>query len=111
MRRTWGRCPYCGESVIVEVTEREPGKIVEHSCEARSCEYPGCLVTELKEEMVQLAGSEWHCPGHGLLLAARHLVALYRAESDADWTVISEIIGETLPDIVVKVEAQEGRKT
>jgi len=109
MRRTWGRCPHCGESVIVEVTEREPGKIVEHSCEARSCEYAGCLVTELKEEMVQLAGGEWHCPSHGLLLAARHLVALYRAESDAEWTAISEIIGETLPDIVVKVETQEGR--
>ena len=82
MRRTWGRCPYCGESVIVEVTEREPGKIVEHSCEARSCEYPSCLVTELKEEMVQLADGKWHCPSHGLLLAARHLVALYRAEMD-----------------------------
>jgi hypothetical protein len=34
-----------------------------------------------------------------------------RHASDADWTAISEIIGETLPDIVVKVEAQEGRKT
>ena len=111
MRRTWGRCPYCGESVIVEVTEREPGKIVEHSCEARSCEYAGCLVTKLKEEMVQLAGGEWHCPSHGLLLAARHLVALYRAERDADWTAISEIIGETLPDIVLKVGAQKARKT
>jgi hypothetical protein len=69
------------------------------------------LVTELKEEMVQLAGGEWHCPGHGLLLLARHLVALYRAESDAGWPAISNIIGQTLPEILVKVESQEGRKT
>lgn len=33
MRRTWGRCPHCGESVMVEVTAAEPGKILEHDCE------------------------------------------------------------------------------
>jgi hypothetical protein len=30
-----------------------------------------------------------------------------RAEGDADWTAISEIIGETLPDLLTKAEAPE----
>ena len=58
-------------------------------------------------EMVQLAGGEWHCPIHGLLLAAKDLVLLYRVQGEADWTAISEIIGETLPDLVAKAEARE----
>jgi hypothetical protein len=111
MRRRWGRCPRCGESVMVEVTAEEPGKVLEHGCEARACEYPGCAVNSLKEEMVQFASDEWYCPDHGLFLAAKDLVSLYRAEGDADWTAISEIIGETLPGVVAKVEVQHGRKT
>ncbi len=82
MQRTQGRCPECGESVIVEVTEGEPGKVMEHGCEARACEYPDCSVIALKEEMVQFAGGEWYCLGHGLL-----------------------------PDVVAKGEARERRKT
>ena len=111
MRRTRGRCPECGESVIVEVTEGEPGNVMEHGCQARACEYADCSVTALTEEMVQLAGGEWYCPSHGLLLAAKDLVLLYRVEGPADWTAISEIIAETLPDLVAKAEAREGRET
>lgn len=110
MQRTQGRCPDCGESVIVEATEGEPGQVMEHGCEARACEYPGCSVTALREEMVEFTGGEWHCPGHGLLLTAKDLVLLYRVEGEADWTAISEIIGEALPDIVAKLEARERRE-
>jgi hypothetical protein len=95
---------------MVEVTADEPGKILEHGCDARACEYPGCAVNSLQEGMVQFAGGKWYCPDHGLLLAAKDLVSLYRAEGDADWTAISEIIGETLPDVLVKAEAQEARR-
>jgi hypothetical protein len=61
-------------------------------------------------EMVQVGSGAWYCPEHGLLLAAKELVSLYRAEGNADWTAISEIIGETLPGVVAKVEVQNGRK-
>ncbi len=96
---------------MVEVTEGEPGKIMEHGCDARACGYPDCSVIELEKEMVQFAGGEWYCPSHGLLLAAKDLVTLYRVEGEADWTAISEIIAETLPDVVAKAEAREGRQT
>ena len=86
MQQTQGRCPECGESVVVEVREGEPGKITEHGCEARACEYPSCSVIALKGEMVQLAGGEWHCPNHGLLAAAKDLVLLYRVEGYAPST-------------------------
>ena len=105
MRWTQGRCPHCGESVIVEVTRGKPGAIMEHGCEARACECQGCSVTALMEEMVQFAGGEWYCPAHGLLLAAKDLVSLYRAEGDADWTAMCEIIGGILPGAVTKTEA------
>jgi hypothetical protein len=59
------------------------------------------------EEMARFPAGEWYCPSHGLLLAARDLVALYRAEGDADWTAICEIIAELLPDLVAKAEARE----
>ena len=97
--------------MTVEVTEGEAGKVMEHGCEARACEYPDCSVIALKGEMVQFAGGEWYCPGHGLLLTAKDLVTLYRVEGEADWTAISEIIGETLPDVVAKAEARELRET
>jgi len=60
--------------------------------------------------MVQFASGEWYCPNHGLLLTAKDLVSLYRAEDDADWTAISKIIGEELPDLVARTEAREQRK-
>jgi hypothetical protein len=62
------------------------------------------------DEMVQFATGEWYCPHHGLLLAARDLVSLYRVEGDADWTTISEIIAELLPELVAKVEARDRGK-
>jgi hypothetical protein len=58
----------------------------------------------MADRMVRHESGAWHCPVHALLLAARHLVSLYRAEGEADWTAICEIIGETLPDIVAKTE-------
>ncbi len=111
MSHTQGRCPDCGESVMVETTEGEPGKVMEHGCASRACEYPGCSVSALKGEMVEFDAGEWFCPGHGLLLAAKDLVLLYRVEGEADWTAISEIISETLPDLVAKAEAREPRET
>lgn len=100
-----GRCPDCGEWVEIILCEGKPAEIPPHGCRARTCEYPGCRVTRLTEEMVQGASGVWQCPNHALLLAARDLVSLYQCEGEADWTAISEIIGEQLPEIVKKVEA------
>ena len=57
--------------------------------------------------MVQSPSGPWYC--HALLLAARELVALYRAEGEADWTAISEIIGETLPEIIAAADREADR--
>ena len=111
MQQTLGRCPDCGESVSVELREGQSGEILEHGCQARACEYPACSVTALRDEMVQFAPGEWFCPGHGLLVVTKDLVSLYQAEGEADWTVISEIIGEMLPEVVTKAEARERRAT
>jgi hypothetical protein len=111
MQQTLGRCPDCGESVTVELREGQLGEILEHGCQARACEYPACSVTALRDEMVQFASGEWFCPGHGLLVATKDLVSLYQAEGEPDWTAISEIIGEMLPDVVAKAEARERRAT
>ena len=106
-RQTWGRCPDCGVAVLVTLVRRKPGEIAWHVCGARYCEYERCRVKALMDEMVQFATGEWYCPHHGLLLAARDLVSLYRVEGDADWTAICEIIAELLPELVAKVEARE----
>ena len=50
--------------------------------------------------------------GHGTARATgsssrRALVALYRAEGEADWSAISEMIGETLPEILRRIDARE----
>jgi hypothetical protein len=74
-------------------------------CATRACEQPGCDIRRLPEAMVRVATGAWFCPSHALLLAARDLVALYRADGDADWTAISEIIAEVLPEIVTKLES------
>ena len=109
MPQASGRCPDCGESVTVELRKRQPGLILEHGCQARACGYPACSVTALRDEMVQFASGEWFCPGHGLLTLSKELVCLYQAEGDADWTAISEIIGDVLPDVVAKAEARQRR--
>ena len=106
-RQTQGRCPDCGAPVLVTLTRGRPGEIAAHACRARYCEYERCRVKALMDEMVQFATGEWYCPHHGLLLAARDLVSLYRVEGDADWTAICEIIAELLPELVAKVEARE----
>ncbi len=108
MPRTQGRCPHCGESVMVEVTKGQQGEILEHRCQARACAYSGCRVLTLRDEMVRFAPGKWYCPSHGLLVLAKDLVSLYRVEGDVDWTAISEILGEGLPDIVAKAEARTG---
>ncbi len=106
-RQTQGRCPDCGALVLVTITPGRPAEIPPHPCDARACEYGGCRVRALMDEMVQFPAGEWYCPSHGLLLAARDLVSLYRVEGDADWTAICEIIAELLPALVTKVEARE----
>jgi hypothetical protein len=60
--------------------------------------------------MVQAGSGEWYCPAHGLLAAARELVSLSRVEGEADWTAISEIIGDALPELVAKADARESRE-
>jgi len=54
--------------------------------------------------MIRFQSGEWYCPGHALLLVARELVALHRARGEANWTAISEILGETLPAVIAKLE-------
>ena len=99
-----GRCPECGEVVTVEITTGKPGRVVPHGCRSRACEYPGCRVEGLMEYMVHVASGEWYCPAHGLLVAAKELVTLYRVAGDADWTAIGAILGDTLPDLITKAE-------
>src|SRR5437016_4198861 len=51
----------------------------------------------------------WFCPPHALLNIAKTLLTLYRAQGDADWSQICELIAETLPGVVAKAEAADGR--
>ena len=95
---------------MVELTKGKPGRVIPHECRGRTCEYSGCRVKGLMEEMVRVASGEWYCSGHGLVLAAKELVFLYRVKGDADWTAISEIIGETLPELIAKAEVREKGK-
>lgn len=106
--RAWGRCPDCGEAVEVETRLHEPARVLPHGCPARVCEYPDCRIIALPEGMVQFADGPWYCPSHALLLAAKTLVLLYRVEGDADWSSICELIAETLPDVIRKVEEPRG---
>ena len=108
-KRGRGRCPECGEVVMVELTKGKPGRVMPHECRSRACEYPVCRVKGLMEEMVRVASGEWYCPGHGLLVAAKELVSLYRVKGDGNWTAMCEIIVETLPDLIIKAEVCEGR--
>jgi hypothetical protein len=57
------------------------------------------------DEMVQFGFGAWYCPEHGLLIAAKDPVALYRVEGEADWTAIREIIINILPELMAKAEA------
>jgi hypothetical protein len=109
-RQTQGRCPDCGAPMLVTITRGRPAEIPPHACGARSCEYEGCRVGALMEEMVQFPAGESYCASHGLLLAARDLVALYRVEGEADWTAICEIIAELLPELLAKAEMRDRRR-
>jgi hypothetical protein len=71
-------------------------------CPVRACEYPGCRLTGLRGQMVQLDREAWYCPAHGLLVAASQLVVLHRSTSDTHGTAIREILDETLPGVVFK---------
>jgi hypothetical protein len=104
---SWGRCPDCGAAVEVEIRKPLPGRILPHGCPARACEYPACRVIELQERMFRYDDGTWYCPRHGLVVAARALVAVYRAEGDADWSAISAMIEETLPEILRRIDASE----
>ena len=104
--KRWGRCPDCGESVLVTMNPGMPGAVALHACRSRLCQQPGCAVRGLPETMFRVESGEWYCPNHALRLAARDLVALYRAEGAADWTAISEIIAEVLPAIIVKLDVR-----
>jgi len=73
----------------------------------RACEYAQCQMERLPERMIRSPSGAWYCPDHALLLVARHLVALYRVDGDADWEAISEVIAEGLPDILAKIDADE----
>ena len=107
--RAMGRCRDCGAAVEVETRMHEPARVLPHGCPARVCEYPGCRVTELQDGMVQADDGAWFCPRHALLNIARTLLTLYRVQGDADWSQICELIAETLPDVIAKVEAADGR--
>ena len=108
-RRAVGRCRDCGAAVEVETRMHEPARVLPHGCPARVCEYPRCRVTELHDRMVQTDDSAWFCPRHALLSIARTLLTLYRTPGDADWSKIRELIAETLPDVIAKAEAADGR--
>ncbi len=103
----WGRCSDCGAAVEVEVRKPLPGRVLPHGCPARACEYPACRVVELQERMFRYDDGTWCCPRHGLVVAARALVSLYRAEGEADWSAMSELIGETLPEILRRIDLTE----
>jgi len=104
-REVIGRCPDCGAAVAIVIRPGLPSDIAPHGCPTRACEYPRCRVTRLMNEMVQVHAGTWHCPVHGLLLFAKHLVALYWNAGEADWARIAEIIGEIIPDLINKIEA------
>ena len=106
---TQGRCPDCGEVVLIEQTPGTPATIPPHQCASRACEYERCRVRALTEEMVQFGSGAWYCPEHGLLLAAKDLVSHYRVAGEADWSAICEIITDILPELVAKVEARSRR--
>jgi hypothetical protein len=99
-KETYGRCPDCGESVLVTLNRGRPGTVALHGCRIRLCEEPDCAVKGFPERMFQVESGSWYCAAHALRLAARDLVALYRVKGEADWTAISEIIGEVLPRIL-----------
>jgi hypothetical protein len=75
----------------------------------RACEYPRCRVTGLIEQMARFPSGEWYCPDHGLLLAAKDLVALYPVRADHGGAIF-EILTELLPSLVTKSEAREERR-
>jgi hypothetical protein len=63
-------------------------------------------VIGLQDEMTRLGDQAWYCPSHALVLVAEDLVGLYRTRGDADWTLISEILGETLPGLLLKAKTR-----
>ena len=105
-KQTEGRCPDCGELVLVEVRRGRPAEVPPHGCRSRACEYPGCRIKGFMDEMAQLGSGEWYCPVHGLLATAKNLVSLFGPQGEADWVAIAKIIGKILPDIIAKIESR-----
>ena len=60
------------------------------------------------DPLVRFDDGAWYCPDHALLVTAKTLVTLYGVEGDADWSTICELIAETLPDVIRKVEEPKG---
>jgi len=54
--------------------------------------------------MVRFRSGEWYCPRHALLLVARELGALHRAREEANWSAIREMLGETVQEVIAKIE-------
>jgi len=96
--KTLGRCPHCGKSTPVLCVPGQPGEVLEHDCDARACETPGCLVVRLPDEMIQFPTGEWYCPSHALLTAAQALVDLHATRTSH--AEIVEILEDVLPGIL-----------
>src|SRR6266851_9696405 len=92
-----------GSSPALSFVNRCPARVMPHRCPARACEYPECRVVELQDRMFRYDDGTWYCPRHGLIVATRALVALYRVEGEADWSVLSEVIEEALPEILRRI--------
>jgi hypothetical protein len=61
-------------------------------------------VIGLQDEMTRLEDQAWYCSPHALVVVAEDLVGLYRSRGDANWTLITEILGETLPGLLLKAK-------
>jgi hypothetical protein len=101
--KTLGRCPDCGHSAPILAVDGEPTQILEHGCQARACECPGCLVIRPPEDMIRFPAGSWYCPAHALLTVGRELVALHR--TGADEASFVQLLEKTLPTVLDRFPA------
>jgi hypothetical protein len=95
--KTLGRCPDCGKPAPKIAIPGRATEILEHACDARACETPGCLVARLPDDMVQFPAGAWYCPSHGLLQVLHELLALYRGNR-AD--LMAPLFEDTVPTVL-----------
>ncbi len=105
--RTLGRCPDCGESAPVAAHGSQAAEILPHECQARACEYTGCLVTRQRGEMIQFPLGAWYCAPHALIAVGCELVALHRA--GADHASFLQLLEVTLPAVLERFPEALGR--